>query len=474
MNEKERKSLKKDIVLTEKLILQYDLSSLDNRKRLIRLIASMPSKDCLDSWLGIAFLKSVQDRGTDYEKSNYRYLMIKDLECLKSLVKDTNSDCDQPMVKKIFSKEKNTLQTWVETAFWEYYEQEKKAIERKAILQEKENQQADIIIIQKLGEKFNLNNQKHVDFLYDYLLGLNKECFTTWIGKNFLKELSARTSKAKAKRRKEKFWRACFLFFFFVFAILLENKIISFVKDDQNKIIMELAASNRELSERIQDAMIQLPKEEDAMMQSPKEGEDIAVEPKDNNTILEKYQKLYAINNEMVGWIEVLGTDINYPVMQGESEYYLTHGYDRVEQKAGAIFVDEKVNFNPNDNFIVLYGHNMKDGSMFGQLDNYLDQKYFNEHPEFQFDTLYEEQLYEIVAVLQTKILYTNEEGFRFYQTYHYQDEDTFNDIKKLIQEEQVYDTGIQLEYGDSLVLLSTCEYSVENGRLVVVGRKKQ
>lgn len=465
MNEKEKNNLEKDISLIQKILLRYDLSSLDNRKRFIELIDSMPSRDDLNSWLGIAFLKSVQDRGTDFEKSDYRYLMIMDIEFVKSLLKDTNCLPELPDIKRSLSKEKNALQTWVGTAFWEYYEQEKKALERKAVLQEKKNQQADITIIQKICSKFNLSNQKHADQLYDYLLGLNKECFTTWIGKSFLKELYARTSRAKAKKRKEIFWKVGFLFFFFAFAILLEVKIINSVKDDQKNIILALAAHNRELSERIQDLK----------KQWPEEGEEAdAVEPEDNNPVLEKYQELHEINNDMVGWIEVSGTVINYPVMQGEGEFYLTHGFDRAKQKAGAIFVDEKVNFNPNDNFIVLYGHNMKDGSMFGQLEKYLDKQYYNEHSEFQFDTLYEEQIYEIAAVLQTRVLYTDEEGFRFYQTYHYQDEDTFHDIIKFIQEEQIYDTGVQLEYGDQLVLLSTCEYSVENGRFVLIGRKKQ
>lgn len=464
MNEKDKNSLEKDISLIEKILLRYDLSSLDNRKRFIGLIDSEPSRDYLNSWLGIAFLKSVRDRGTDFEKPDYRYSMIMDIEFVKSLLKDTNCLQELPDIKGSLSKEKNALQTWVGNAFWAFYEQEKTAIERKAILQEKKNQQADSIIIQKIGAKFNLSNQEHVDQLYDYLLGLNKECFTTWIGKSFLKELYARTSKAKTKKRKVIFWKVGFLLFFFVFAMLLETKIINSVKEDQKNIILALAAHNRELSERIQDLKNQL----------PEEGEETAVEPQDNNPVMEKYQELYEINNEMVGWIEISGTDISYPVMQGEGEFYLTHGFDRAKQKAGAIFVDEKVNFNPDDNFIVLYGHNMKDGSMFGQLEKYLDKKYYNEHSEFQFDTLYEEQTYEIAAVLQTRVLYTDEEGFRFYQTYHYQDEDTFHDIIKFIQEEQVYDTGVQLEYGDQLVLLSTCEYSVENGRFVVIGKKKQ
>lgn len=110
--------------------------------------------------------------------------------------------------------------------------------------------------------------------------------------------------------------------------------------------------------------------------------------------------------------------------------------------------------------------------NMFGTLKMYHDKDFFQAHRKIQFDTLYETGLYEAVAVLKTRILNENEEGFRYYQFFNYQNEREFQKCLEFIEKNQMFGTDSTLEYGDHILMLSTCEYSQENGRLVIVARK--
>lgn len=183
--------------------------------------------------------------------------------------------------------------------------------------------------------------------------------------------------------------------------------------------------------------------------------------------IAEKYPGLY-------GWLEIPGMNIDMPVMQPDEdkEFYLHHDFTGTESAEGAFFVDPQNAGYPQDGNTVIYGHNMKNGHMFGMLKKYADEEYFREHKEIRFDTIYESGIYEAVAILRTRILNENETGFRYYQFFNYQNKETFQRCLDFISENQVFDAGSVLQYGDSLLMLSTCEYSQENGRLVIVAKK--
>ncbi|MDE6969890.1 MAG: class B sortase, partial [Eubacterium sp.] len=124
------------------------------------------------------------------------------------------------------------------------------------------------------------------------------------------------------------------------------------------------------------------------------------------------------------------------------------------------------------DGNTVIYGHNMKNGHVFGTLDLYEDPAYFKAHREIHFDTIYETGIYEAVAVVKTRIRNENEQGFRYYQFFQYDNQEQFLQCADFVNENQMFDTGSRLRYGDQILMLSTCEYSQENGRLVIVARK--
>ncbi len=191
--------------------------------------------------------------------------------------------------------------------------------------------------------------------------------------------------------------------------------------------------------------------------------------------ILPEYQQLAQQYQGLYGWLAIPGTGLDLPVMQppeDDMEFYLDHDFTGAPSPEGALFVDGQNSGFPQDDNTVVYGHNMKNGHIFGLLVKYQEADYCMEHRNIQFDTLYETGEYEVVAVLKTRIRNENEEGFRYYQFFNYQDRESFGQCRAFVEENRLYDTGISLRYGDRILMLSTCEYSQENGRLVVVARK--
>lgn len=189
--------------------------------------------------------------------------------------------------------------------------------------------------------------------------------------------------------------------------------------------------------------------------------------------ILDKYAGLYEENPDLAGWLSIEGMKINYPVMQCEDdEYYLHHDFYGNEDKYGCLYVRETADVNtPGTNFVI-YGHNMRDGSMFGDLDFYKDEDFFKEHSLISFDTLYEEHTYEIVAVFLSRVYREDEEVFKYYDFYEADTQEEFQDFYENIKSMSLYDTGVTAEYGDTFITLSTCAYHVEDGRLVVVAKR--
>lgn len=189
--------------------------------------------------------------------------------------------------------------------------------------------------------------------------------------------------------------------------------------------------------------------------------------------ILDKYAGLYEENTDLTGWLSIEGMRINYPVMQcDDNEYYLHHDFYRREDKYGCLYVKDSADVNtPGTNFII-YGHNMRDGSMFGDLDLYKEEAFFKEHSMISFDTLYEERSYEIVAVFLSRVYREEDEVFKYYDFYKADTLEEFQDFYENIKNLSLYDTKVEAEYGDTFLTLSTCAYHVEDGRLVVVAKR--
>lgn len=194
--------------------------------------------------------------------------------------------------------------------------------------------------------------------------------------------------------------------------------------------------------------------------------------------VLPQYQSFHEKYTDLFGWLKIPGIQMDLPVMQsddekrGERYYYLHRDYTGRKSEEGSLFVESASSCFPQDNNTVIYGHNMSSGRGFGMLERYKDPEFYLKYPLMQYDTIYETGTYQIVAVLITRILYQDEEGFRYYRFYNYHSEQEFQECVNFIKENELYQTGEQLQYGDRLLMLSTCEYSKPNGRLVIVARK--
>lgn len=191
----------------------------------------------------------------------------------------------------------------------------------------------------------------------------------------------------------------------------------------------------------------------------------------EGDDVLAKYKELHLQNEDMVGWISIASTDINYPVMQtpNNANFYLKHNFNKEYSELGVPYIQENCDLVDSNNLII-YGHHIKGGKMFGALESYKSQNFYEEHKTIQFDTLTEQMEYEIVAVFKT-VAYS-EDGFRYHDFVHAENKEDYNAYVDKCRELSFYDTGVTAKYGDKLITLSTCEYSTNNGRLVVVAKK--
>ena len=187
--------------------------------------------------------------------------------------------------------------------------------------------------------------------------------------------------------------------------------------------------------------------------------------------MMQSFAQLYVLNSDIVGWMTVPGTSIDYPVMQNQTkkDYYLNHNFDKQYSSWGCLYTWPVCDVDaPSDN-ITIYGHHMRDGSMFTPLDSYMEKSFWETNPYINFDTLTEQHTYEILAVFKTTA--SVGEGFAYHE-YVDMDEGQFDQFVATCKSLALYDTGVEAQYGDKLITLSTCEYSQTNGRLVVVAKR--
>lgn len=195
----------------------------------------------------------------------------------------------------------------------------------------------------------------------------------------------------------------------------------------------------------------------------------------DASLILPEYRALYEMNSDLVGWINIPDTRVNYPVCQNltTKDYYLYRNFNKEDSKDGCIYVREACDvFTPSDN-VVIYGHRMNSGAMFADVMNYRKKDFWEAHQTFTFDTIYEHHTYQVIAVFITSANYG--EGFPYHQFNTASSQAEFDEFIKTVHELQLYDTGLTAEYGDMLITLSTCTpryEQPENGRFVVIAKR--
>lgn len=196
--------------------------------------------------------------------------------------------------------------------------------------------------------------------------------------------------------------------------------------------------------------------------------EDIVVENNDINLY-----ELYQQNNDLIGWIKIDNTNIDYPVMQtrNDEEYYLKRNFYKNYSSYGTPFMASSCNINSSEN-IIIYGHHMNNLQMFGILEKYKSKDFYKEHRAIKFYTLDGLQEYEIFAVFKTALYQKN--TFKYYQNIEFENEADYNNFINNCINRSFYKTGIKPVHKNKLITLSTCEYSTKDSRLVVVGVLKE
>ncbi len=189
--------------------------------------------------------------------------------------------------------------------------------------------------------------------------------------------------------------------------------------------------------------------------------------------VLEEYQTLYNKNKKLIGWLKIDDTIIDYPVMQTvNNEYYLDHNFNQEYDKNGSLFLDKDCDVVRRNTNLIIYGHHMKSGKMFGNLNSYSNEEYGKKHALIQFDTIYEKGTYEVMYVFRSRIYNEDEVVFKYYQFLDAASEAEFNSNMQEMAALSLYDTGVTARYGDELLTLSTCDSSETDGRFVVVAKR--
>lgn len=187
-------------------------------------------------------------------------------------------------------------------------------------------------------------------------------------------------------------------------------------------------------------------------------------------------------NKDTVGYIKISNTNIDYPVVQytGDNDYYLHKGFDGEYNFAGVIYMDYRDKFSSNENEqsenIVLYGHNMKNGSMFANLHKYrTDETFYEQNPIIEFSSNYEDYQYVIFSYFTTygdygKSFYGDE--FAYWDMEELDTKEAFDDYVSVCRDRAIKPTGVDVQHGDKLLTLQTCHLDSDNSRMLVVARR--
>lgn len=214
--------------------------------------------------------------------------------------------------------------------------------------------------------------------------------------------------------------------------------------------------------EELQQSIIENPEKVDIVEETQKEfleTEEIETETQEEKKqqILPQYKKLYQENQDLVGWIKIDDTPINYPVMQtfDDPTFYIHRDWDKNESQTGLPLIDGRCTLESEN--IIIYSHNMKNGTMFGSLKRFNEKSFYDEHQIIKFDTIYEEAEYQVIAVLLAQVFYDekpNEGKFIYYDYIELDSEEKFQEFINQVKELSLYETGVTAEYGDSLITL--------------------
>lgn len=210
----------------------------------------------------------------------------------------------------------------------------------------------------------------------------------------------------------------------------------------------------------------------DAAPSLPVEAEPQASPSGEQQPAYTAYYALYEQNADFAAWLTIPSTNVDYPVMHTpqEPEYYLRRAFDGTGAQSGTPFIGEGGDLD-SDLFII-YGHNMKNDTMFGTLDSYAETDFWEDNPTFTLTTITEKREYEVFAAIETRVLYQAESGYRPLSKAGDLTEEEYAELATWLNDNALYDTGITPAYGEQILLLATCSYHTDNGRFLVAARR--
>ena len=203
-------------------------------------------------------------------------------------------------------------------------------------------------------------------------------------------------------------------------------------------------------------------------------------------TMLPEYATLYEQNPDIIGWLRIEDTIIDYPVMQTmeDEDYYLDYDFNGDANSNGSLILDtdstagvgtaqyQYINGTAPSTNLIIHGHTMRSGMKFGGLKQFAEESYGKEHSIISFDSLYEKREYELIAVFYSQVYMSTDDVFKYYNFFQADTQEEFDDWYENIKAMSLYDAGVTAEYGDEFITLSCCSYQVEDGRFVVVGKR--
>ena len=193
----------------------------------------------------------------------------------------------------------------------------------------------------------------------------------------------------------------------------------------------------------------------------------------EEENVLAEYGELFLKNTDMVGWLSIVGTTVNYPVMQtpNEPNYYLKRSFEKQYSDYGVPYVQENCDLGLSDN-CVIYGHHMRNNMLFAQLENYMTIEGFSASPVIEFNTAYNNYKWKVYAVFVTNDVREDDNGYLFnYIVPNFHTRESFESYIAALDERKLYDTGVDITADDKILTLSTCSYEFDGARLVVVAR---
>ena len=194
----------------------------------------------------------------------------------------------------------------------------------------------------------------------------------------------------------------------------------------------------------------------------------------ENINIKDKQEYIKELNNlnpDIIGYVDILGTNISYPVLYSDTYDYSNHDMYHNTSEDGSVFIDKYNNLNPRDTNLLIYAHSSKNSSKFYDLSKYKNKDYYTSHKTLKYYTLDSVETYEVIGVFNSYVYEVNDSNFKYYKFYNAGDVATYDYYISNVKSKSLYDINLTANYKENLITLSTLDYH-DNGRMVVVFKK--